>query len=223
MDVKALVQRFGKPDIFLTMTCNPNWLEIKQELQLGEEAQNQPDLIAQVFRAKLEELKIELFKKQVFGVVTAYVYVIENQKRGLPHAHFLIILKKDWKIIAPKTLDDIVSAELPNNDENPHLYSAVVKHMMHGPCGALNLENICMKKTGRCKNHYPRDFCKQTIVGNDLFPKYRRWDDGTSIKVRGKDLDNRWVIPYNANLLAKFDCHINVEICSTIKVVKYLY
>lgn len=25
----TLVQKFGKPDIFLTMTCNPNWPEIK--------------------------------------------------------------------------------------------------------------------------------------------------------------------------------------------------
>lgn len=36
-------------------------------------------------------------------------------------------------------------------------------------------------------------------------------------------LDNCWVVPYNAYLLAKFDCHINVEICLTIKAVKYLY
>ena len=42
--------------------------------------------------------------------------------------------------------------------------------MLRGPCGALNQENICMKKIGRCKNHYPRDFCEQTIVGNDLSP-----------------------------------------------------
>ena len=180
-------------------------------------------MIARVFRAKLEELKIELFKKQVFGVVAAYVYVIENKKRGLSHAHFLIILKKDLKIIAPETFNDIVSAELPNKDKNPHLYSTVVKHMMHGPCGALNLENICMKRTGWCKNHYPRDFCEQTTVGNNSFPKYRHRDDGTSIKVSGKDLDNRWVVPYNAYLHTKFDCHISVEICSTIKAVKYLY
>ncbi|PON72910.1 Helitron helicase-like domain containing protein [Trema orientale] len=32
MDAMALVQRFRKPDIFLTMTCDPNWSEIKQEL-----------------------------------------------------------------------------------------------------------------------------------------------------------------------------------------------
>ena len=80
MDAMALMQHFGKPDIFFTMTCNPNWPEIKQELRLGEEAQNRLDLIARVFKAKLEELKIELFKKQVFGVVTAYVYVLRIKK-----------------------------------------------------------------------------------------------------------------------------------------------
>ena len=41
--------------------------------------------------------------------------------------------------------------------------------------------------------------------------------------MRRYDLDNRWVVPYNPYLLALFDCHMNVEICSTIKLVKYLY
>jgi hypothetical protein len=29
MDTMALVQKYGKPDIFLTMTCNPNWMRLK--------------------------------------------------------------------------------------------------------------------------------------------------------------------------------------------------
>ncbi|KAL6580606.1 hypothetical protein OROMI_008630 [Orobanche minor] len=36
-------------------------------------------------------------------------------------------------------------------------------------------------------------------------------------------MHGRWVIPYNPYLLAKFDCHLNVEICSDIKLFKYLY
>jgi hypothetical protein len=28
MDAMALVRKYGKPDIFLTMTYNPNWDEI---------------------------------------------------------------------------------------------------------------------------------------------------------------------------------------------------
>lgn len=36
-------------------------------------------------------------------------------------------------------------------------------------------------------------------------------------------MDNSWVVPYNPYLLCKFDCHLNVEICSDIKVVNYIY
>ncbi|KAG7986452.1 hypothetical protein I3843_03G080700 [Carya illinoinensis] len=223
MEAMTLVQRYGKPDIFLTMTCNPNWKEISNELQPHEETQNRPDLIARVFKAKLEDLKYQLFKQEIFGKISAYVYVIEHQKRGLPHAHFLIILRQDWKLYTPESFDEIVSAELPDKDNNLHLYTAVIKHMMHGPCGDLNPANICMKKNGCCKNNYPKHFVSNTVIGNDCFPIYRRSNNGRTARIRGHDLDNRWVVPYNPYLVAMFDCHINVEICSTIKAVKYFY
>lgn len=41
--------------------------------------------------------------------------------------------------------------------------------------------------------------------------------------MRGASLDNRFVVPYNPYLLAKFNCHINVEVCTTVKSVKYIY
>ncbi|KAL5542376.1 hypothetical protein UlMin_010086 [Ulmus minor] len=219
----ALVQVFGKPDIFLTITSNPNWSEIKEELKPYEEPQNRLDLVARIFRAKLEELKYEIFKKQIFGPIAAYVYVIEFQKRGLPHAHFLIILKSNSKIIAPEAFDRFVSAEIPNISQYPYLHSTVIKHMMHGPCGDLNPSNICMKNNGKCKSHYPKKYYSQTYLANNSYPKYKRRNDNQTVKVRGHYLDNQWVVPYNPNLLAKFNCHINVEICSTVKAVKYLY
>ncbi|XP_028055550.1 uncharacterized protein LOC114259710 [Camellia sinensis] len=114
VDAMALVQRFGKPDIFLTMTCNPAWPEIKTELGPNEEAQNRPDLTSRVFRAKMEQLKDDIIKHQIFGKVIAYVYVIEFQKRGLPHMHLLLILAPGQKPLSPDTYDSIVSAELPD-------------------------------------------------------------------------------------------------------------
>jgi hypothetical protein len=36
-------------------------------------------------------------------------------------------------------------------------------------------------------------------------------------------MDNRWVAPYNKYLALKYNCHINVELCSTVKSVKYIY
>jgi hypothetical protein len=34
---------------------------------------------------------------------------------------------------------------------------------------------------------------------------------------------NRWVVPYNPYLTMRYQCHINVEVCSSITAVKYLY
>jgi hypothetical protein len=50
--------------------------------------------------------------------------------------------------------------------------------------------------------------------------KIRIWFIGQGMM--GK-LDNRWVVPFNPSLLMLYNCHINVEICSSIKAVKYLY
>ncbi len=36
-------------------------------------------------------------------------------------------------------------------------------------------------------------------------------------------LDNRWVVPYNPLITQLFDCHINVEICTGLHAVKYIY
>ena len=58
IDAMALVQRFGKPYLFLTITCNPNWPEIKAEVQLNKEIDNRPNLLMIIFMAMLEELKI---------------------------------------------------------------------------------------------------------------------------------------------------------------------
>ncbi|XP_030479392.1 uncharacterized protein LOC115696639 [Cannabis sativa] len=68
-----------------------------------------------------------------------------------------------------------------------------------------------------------KNYAPNTTVGSDCFPIYKRPHNGVYVKLRGSKLDNRWVVPYNPYLLAKFDCHINVEIYSTVKAVKYLY
>lgn len=99
----------------------------------------------------------------------------------------------------------------------------VVKHMLHGPCGDLNPKNVCMKRKGYCKNFYPKAFCDVTTQNIGTYPAYRRRGRGVKVIVSGAKLDNRWVVPYNPYLLCMFDCHVNIEICSKIKAVKYIY
>ena len=66
VDAMSLVQKFGKPDIFLNLTCNPNWPEFKDHLFCHEEIQNRADLVVRVFHAKLQLFKDEILKKKHF-------------------------------------------------------------------------------------------------------------------------------------------------------------
>ena len=36
-------------------------------------------------------------------------------------------------------------------------------------------------------------------------------------------MQNCWVVPYSPYLLARYDAHINVEICANVKACKYIF
>ena len=92
---------------------------ITRELLFGQTPQDRPDIIVCVFKAKLKEMKKQLFEKAILGKVKAYTYVIEFQKRGLPHAQFLLIMTGKYKYTCPEQYDRIISAELPNKHKYP--------------------------------------------------------------------------------------------------------
>ena len=41
--------------------------------------------------------------------------------------------------------------------------------------------------------------------------------------MRDFNFTNQWVVPHNLWLCTKYNCHLNVEICSSISAAKYLY
>ena len=190
LDAIAIVQRWGKPDYFITMTCNPYWEEITTELMPGHLPHDRPDLVARVYKAKQRDLMDLLIKKKHFGEVAAYVHVTEFQKRGLPHEHILLIMKAGSKLKTPDDYDKVISAEIPDKDNYTFLHALVIKHMLHGPCCVLNKKCACMIEE-QCRFHYPLEFCPTTQQGKDSYPIYRRRDDGRRVKVRGAELDNR--------------------------------
>lgn len=75
----------------------------------------------------------------------------------------------------------------------------------------------------RCSKKYPRSFNIMTTVDSSGYPLYMRRDSGRTTLAKRFVVDNRWVVPYNPFLSQKYNAHINVEICSTVKAVKYIY
>jgi Helitron helicase-like domain at N-terminus len=220
-DAMSIFGKHGPPDLFITFTANPTWNEIISNLQRGEAASDRPDLVARVFKLKLKALMEDLTVNHVLGRCTAFVYTVEFQKRGLPYAHILIVLENDYKFKTPERIDEVVSAEIPEVRENSRLFEIVTRCMMHGPCGASNPYAPCMED-GKCKKRFPKDFQQTTATNVDGYPLYRR-REGYTVEVRGKVMDNRFVVPHNRFLLLKYNGHINVEVCTSLKAVKYIY
>ncbi|KAI5432851.1 hypothetical protein KIW84_020236 [Lathyrus oleraceus] len=162
-DDMTIVLNGGKPDIFLTMTCNSSWSEITSELLSFQTPQDRPDFLTRIFRSKFEHLKDDVSNKGVLGKVQSYI-----------------------------------------------------------SCGIINRKSPCMKDE-HCKERYPKQILDETRQGTDSYPEYRRRFDESILLGRDMSVNNRWVVSYNPWLLLKYDCHINVEICSRIKSIKYLY
>ena len=171
---------------------------------------------------KLEALKKEIMKDGFLGKVVARVDVIEFQKRSLPHAHMLFHFADEYKLRNANDIDSLISAQLPDPETEPELFEIIKSNMIHGPCGVLNDRCPCMVD-GKCSKDYPKSFNEGTVLNVDGYPLYNRPDNGRTIRVRNVDLDNRWVVPYCPYLCKRFNAHINLEACVSIKAVKYLY
>ncbi|UYV66363.1 hypothetical protein LAZ67_4001469, partial [Cordylochernes scorpioides] len=223
-DAMTYVRTYGRPDLFLTFTCNPAWAEIKNLLLPGQQSSHRHDLTARVFKQKLKCFIDLIVKNHIYGPTRCWMYSIEWQKRGTPHAHILIWLEEK---ILPTQIDNIISAELPDPQEDPELYQIIKKYMIHGPCGAQNPHSPCIKD-GKCTKKYPRDLVHDTQTGGDGYPLYRQKpEDGghtATIKLNHVDfeVDNRWIVPYSPLLSKAFDAHINVEYCNSVKSIKYI-
>jgi hypothetical protein len=58
----------------------------KQISSPGQSSNDCPDIIVKVFKIKLDALLVDLAKCGDMGMAVVWCYVIEFQKRGLPHA-----------------------------------------------------------------------------------------------------------------------------------------
>ncbi|XP_019166929.1 PREDICTED: uncharacterized protein LOC109162699 [Ipomoea nil] len=195
-DALAICGWIDYPNLFITFTCNPKWPEI--ERYLGERhlsAIDRPDIICRLFKMKLDVLIREIRSGLVFGNVTAVIYTVEFQKRGLPHAHILIFLGQEDGQALCQNIDTIISAEIPNKEVDSEYYKVVEEFMIQD----------------------------SSNFDQNGYPIYRRRDDGRFVTKNGIELDNRFVVPHNKYLLLKYRAHINIELCNQSRSIKYLF
>ncbi|XP_071704021.1 uncharacterized protein [Rutidosis leptorrhynchoides] len=223
-DAMALCREFDNPDLFITFTSNPKWPEIEGMLSYieGQRPPDRPDIVARMFKQKLDSLMNDIMKARIFGTTEACIYIIEFQKRVLPHVHMLIWLTRDCKCKSPSDIDDIISAEIPSQTHDPEAYKAVTEYMLHGPCGGKNTDAPCMVDR-KCSKNFPKPYYAETTIDEDGYANYRRRNNGEKVSKGKNTLDNSFVVPYNRFLLLKYNAHINVEWCNRSRAIKYLF
>ncbi|XP_074373894.1 uncharacterized protein LOC141714262 [Apium graveolens] len=211
-DAMAICRTLGHPSLFLTMNTNIKWPEIQRMLKFipGVDVVDAPDVVARVFKMKVDQLLDQIKNKNSFGCCIGVMHIIEFQKRGLPHAHMLIWLHPNDRPKTTEQIDKMVSAEFPDPSIDPVGYEAVKNYLIHEPCGTDCVNSPCMVK-GCCIKHFPRRYNSHTYFYDCGFPIYKRRKTGFTVKKKGIELDNRYVVPCNRDLLIRFQCSHNLH------------
>nr|GEV00796.1 hypothetical protein [Tanacetum cinerariifolium] len=129
-------------------------------------------------------------------------------------------LMKDVKEL--RLFGRVQAAEIPNPNDDLDLYKSVLDFMMHGPCGEDDPSQACMVHR-KCSKHFPKKVMQHSSVDSEGYPVYRRRYNRKYVEKSGHHLHNGFVILYNATLLKRYQCHINVEWCNQTGSIKYLF
>ena len=243
-DAIGLLQRFGKPHLLITMTTNPDWNEIQEQLKPGETSLDRPDIVGRVFKLKKQQLIRDIEKEMIFGKIVARTHTIEFQKRRYPHVHTIIWLANKAHMTHTE-IDHITCAKIPDEkvtvikddeSENSHeylesnpLYALVTSMRLHRPCGPM-FQNKSFMRDGHCCYGYRENYQPETQLKEDTYPVYCfRAPEGEGntftkfIRRNEHKFTNDDVIPHNKYVLFKYKCHINVEYVNLVHVIKYLF
>lgn len=202
-DAAALTLRLGNCTWFLTITCNPKWLEMAS-LGVDDYALRSFDVV-RVFKMRVQMLMQVLKSNHLLGTIKGYLYRYEYQNRGLPHVH--ILLWTDVDVDDPAIVDEYVCAELPPDDgtDTTRVWRQLIQkfqiHNHSSRCG--------YPTTGFCCYNYPRPVNPVTV------PTGRR------IKLRRRKPEDRLVVPYNPILTNLLRCHTDVEPVSSSQCPAY--
>jgi hypothetical protein len=84
----ALSTQWGHPTLFLTFAMNRYWVAYPA-LNRGRETLADSAMDGVIFKTKHSAVMLFIQKPEILGRVSGFVWRIESQKRGLPHAHVL--------------------------------------------------------------------------------------------------------------------------------------
>ena len=133
----------------------------------------------------------------------------------------LIILREEDKLRESNDIDNIIPAEIPDENEEPGLFEIVKSCMIHGPCGSLNPNCVCMEmeyaKRIFQKNLERRHMKMLTVIQH---MNEETMAELLELVVLSLTTD---ILYHIMQISLKNTSHINIEACASVKSVKYLF
>ncbi|KAL5186890.1 putative pentatricopeptide repeat-containing protein [Glycine soja] len=127
-DGMTICSHVGFPNLFITLTCNPSWPEIRRLLSpLNLKPTDRPDIVSRIFRLKYEHMLSDLTKGQLLGKIN------DDTLRNLTLIEIEQLLHinqrslKDYPTILPINADELKTIyhkiiQAVNNNEGGMLF-----------------------------------------------------------------------------------------------------
>jgi hypothetical protein len=186
---------------------NPYWLDF-QALKRGDGPYSDSTMATIIFRSKLNALMKFIRSGKMLGNVSAFVWRIEYQKRGLPHAHILLWTDYDTSNVA--AIEKVVNVRLPRYSPFPDDHNStsdfrtLIQHyQLH------KHSKRCLNPDKSCRYGYPQPVAEATVIRRHQYSF-----------ARDKDEEN--VVPHNPEILAAFRCHHCLETIHSDQCIGYI-
>jgi Cdc6-like AAA superfamily ATPase len=212
--INTMVQGFGLPQIFYTMTMAENhWTHLHNILSKTDNKDplpsNRPFHTYMHYHHRLSSMHEHFWKKPNLTDWGNWLHHFERdefQNRGAIHTHGIAYLSKS----IPELIDsNVIRADMPDPNLEPELYELVKKHQIH------TCDSRCKGPAppgSRCKKGFPQPYSNTTHEdSNSLRYVYRR--------TKEEDL---YVIPYHAPTLLLWNGHVNFQYVTSKQFAKYM-
>ena len=218
-----LIRRFEKFTFFIIFICNFKWFEFERDLFFEISIKNQSNFIARVFQLKFKKLLRDFIEQHVLKQIKIHFYVIEFQKRDFFNA-YIFNINYFMNDVISINVDNVVQIQIfkkfvvNDSKHQKRLYDIVKINMIHKTC---TIKTQCKNFNDECIKHFSKTIQFESNFNHSFdYSRYRRFE---KICVSKTSWNNTLMISYNVYFSLKFNVYINVEICTSIKSIIYLY
>jgi hypothetical protein len=188
----ALSMQLRPPPFFLTSTMTPYWPDY-QRLKRGSATFADSAIATIIFKMRISALMKFIQHHQILGKISVFVWRIESQKRGLPHAYVLFWSDFDRQnIAAVEKVINVRYLKVSPFLDDEQMFSDFRKliniYQIHKP------SKKCSLPDQTCRFGYPQELAEHTRIVryNSHFTR---------------DSEESNILPQDPLLRAYFRCH----------------